>query len=188
MAARSSGLPGLAVALAAAGGWLVYTGVRGVAPLDGLRTLLRGSLPKPAPSSPSGGNSPGGGSPTGGYVPGGGSLGQRIATEAQKYAGVPYKWGGNTPAGWDCSGFANYVLRKVGVPLGGRPTTATYITWGGASNVPRSETSAGDLVMYPGHMGIALDGERMIHAPTAGKPTTVARIYGTPIAIRRVRT
>lgn len=180
---RSSGIPGLAVLLAAAGGYLVYVGVRNVEPLDGLRTLLRGSLPEGRAPSPGrgGGNSPGG------TVTGGGGLGGRIAAEASKYEGVPYRWGGNTTAGWDCSGFVNHVLRRVGVALpNGRPTTVTYAVWRGAVNVPRASAQAGDLVVYPGHMGIALSNTHMIHAPTFGKPTQKARIYGTP-TIRRVK-
>lgn len=173
---------------ATAGAWLLYVGVRDVDPLEGLRSLLRGEVPagraEPLTVDVDGDS---GDVTGGGAAAGGGQLGARIAAEARKHEGVPYKWGGNTRNGWDCSGFANYVLRAEGVTLPvERPTTNTYWTWDGAVTVPRSDTQAGDLVMYPGHMGIALDRNTMIHAPTAGQPTKISRIWPTP-TIRRVK-
>jgi cell wall-associated NlpC family hydrolase len=39
-----------------------------------------------------------------------GASGQAIASDALRYQGAPYKWGGAKPDGWDCSGFVNYVI------------------------------------------------------------------------------
>jgi hypothetical protein len=40
--------------------------------------------------------------------------GNKIVAKAKQYLGVPYKWGGTTPSGFDCSGFVYYVLRSLG--------------------------------------------------------------------------
>ena len=51
--------------------------------------------------------------------------GTEIVTEAMKYLGIPYVWGGNTPStAWDCSGFVLYVLRELGIPMAKGDTNA----------------------------------------------------------------
>ena len=45
------------------------------------------------------------------------ATGLSLVTEARKWTGVPYVWGGNDEKGWDCSGFVLFVLRKAGINL-----------------------------------------------------------------------
>ncbi len=77
-----------------------------------------------------------------------------VITEAKKYIGTPYLWGGNTPAGFDCSGFSKYVFEKAGISL---PRTAAT-QWSGLKAV--SSPNPGDLVFFetyapgPTHLGI----------------------------------
>lgn len=197
--ARTAGLSGLAVTLAAIGVFVAWAGIRDVPITDGLRTLLRGELPEgrpakvapvpdelrftPASSTPA---QSGGG---GGQVRAG--LGAKIATEAVRHVGVPYRWGGNDRSGWDCSGFVTYVLRAVGVGglPGARPTSASYLTWSGAITVPRADCAPGDLVCWTGHIGIALSPTTMINAPSFGIPTRIQAIHNAPVppVIRRVK-
>jgi peptidoglycan DL-endopeptidase LytE len=95
------------------------------------------------------------------------SKAQMVITEAKKYIGSPYLWGGNTPAGFDCSGFSKYVFEKVGISL---PRTAAT-QFSGLKAV--SSPSPGDLVFFstyapgPSHLGIYIGDNKFIHAGTS---------------------
>jgi hypothetical protein len=54
-----------------------------------------------------------------------------------------------------------------------------------ADTIPRDQCAAGDLCCWPGHVGIAVDKDNMINAPSFGIPTRIQKIYGGVI-IRRV--
>jgi len=83
--------------------------------------------------------------------------------------GTPYRNGGSTPDGFDCSGFTQWVFARHGVSLP-RETREQYSA--GAA-VGRDRLVAGDLLFFstvaPGasHVGIALDTERFVHAPSS---------------------
>ena len=96
------------------------------------------------------------------------SKAQMVMDEAKKYIGTPYLWGGNTPAGFDCSGFTSYVYNKVGVSI---PRTAAT-QWSGLKAV--STPQPGDLVFFetyapgPTHVGIYLGNNQFIQAGSKG--------------------
>jgi cell wall-associated NlpC family hydrolase len=92
---------------------------------------------------------------------------RRVAATAVQFVGYPYRWGGSSPAGFDCAGFVAYVYGSEGqrLPssLGGQLAAGRRI---GAD-----ELRAGDLVFFantymPGlsHVGIYLGGGRFVHA------------------------
>ncbi|MFL5914124.1 MAG: C40 family peptidase [Gaiellaceae bacterium] len=96
-----------------------------------------------------------------------------IVRLASQYQGTPYVWGGESPKGFDCSGFAQFLYGKAGISI---PRT-TYTQWQGGHNVPQGQLEPGDLVFFkgsdsvgglPGHVGIYIGGGKMIDAPHTG--------------------
>ena len=101
-----------------------------------------------------------------------------VVEEAKKYIGTPYRYGGSSPKGFDCSGFTSYIYKKYGVTLN---RTAA----GQASNgvrVSKSELVCGDLVFFNtygngiGHVGIYIGDGEMIHAPYSGRTVCIESI------------
>ncbi len=90
----------------------------------------------------------------------------KIVTEAKKYVGVPYKYGGITPKGFDCSGFAVYIYGKFGIKL---PRTVRGMA-SQYSHIPKYKLRQADLVVFykPWHVGIMIDSKRFIHASSKG--------------------
>lgn len=89
---------------------------------------------------------------------------QLITLEAFKFLGVPYLWGGVTPAGFDCSGFARAVYRQFDVDL--PRDTKDQIRVG--TEIDRFEAAPGDLLFFDRHVGIAMLKGRLIHASRGG--------------------
>lgn len=91
---------------------------------------------------------------------------ERVAQTAKRYLGVPYKWGGKTPSGFDCSGFTSYVLNVNGI-YAERTAEQQYQQgyWVSKQNLMR-----GDLVFFstykpgPSHVGIYLGNGKFIQA------------------------
>ena len=99
----------------------------------------------------------------------GGSLGQQIAATAQKYIGCPYVFGGTSPSGFDCSGFAQYICGLYGI---GIYRTADAQLNNGYS-VSYGDLQPGDLVFFArtyetssaaSHVGIYIGGGQFVHA------------------------
>jgi cell wall-associated NlpC family hydrolase len=95
---------------------------------------------------------------------------------AMQYLGVPYVWGGASPSGFDCSGFAMYVYAQVGVSL---PHNAAMQYSSVGVYVPREQLQPGDLVFFDGlgHMGMYIGGGQFIHAPHTGDVVKISSLY-----------
>src|SRR6266508_1703431 len=95
---------------------------------------------------------------------------------AMQYLGIPYVYGGSTPAGFDCSGFVMYVYAQVGVSL---PHNAAA-QYGYGSPVSRSQLQPGDLVFFNGlgHDGIYIGGNAFIHSPHTGDVVKISSMTG----------
>lgn len=90
-----------------------------------------------------------------------------IISTAKQYIGSPYKWGGNTPTGFDCSGYLNYIFNQHHIFL---PRTVEDIYKVGQYV---SSPQKGDIVFFetykagPSHAGIYLGDNKFIHASTS---------------------
>lgn len=100
--------------------------------------------------------------------------GGSVVAIAQQYLGVPYVFGGSSPAGFDCSGFTRYVFAQVGVAL---PHGSA--SQGSLTRIAASAAVPGDLVILDGggHVGIYLGGNMMIDAPYEGRVVSIDDIY-----------
>ena len=105
-----------------------------------------------------------------------GGSGSNIVENAKKYLGVPYVYGGTTPAGFDCSGLTQYVYNESGITIP-RAAADQYKSNSGQF-VDKSQLQPGDLIFFtgsngsksnPGHVGIYVGNNQMIHAPSSGK-------------------
>lgn len=106
------------------------------------------------------------------------SIGENLVETARQYIGVPYVWGGTTPAGFDCSGLMQYVYAQLGIYIS--RTTSTQINDGRA--VSRDELTLGDLILfgYPvHHVGMYVGDGNFIEAPYSG-----AYVRITPLSSR----
>jgi peptidoglycan DL-endopeptidase CwlO len=95
---------------------------------------------------------------------------------AMRYLGTPYRWGGASPGGFDCSGFVMYVYSQVGVSL---PHNAAA-QYGYGTPVSRSDLQPGDLVFFNGlgHNGIYVGGGSFIHSPHTGDVVKISSMTG----------
>lgn len=80
---------------------------------------------------------------------------------AERFVGAPYRWGGRSRAGIDCSG-----LVQVARMIAGRPTRrdSDMQAADAPTVVARADARRGDIACWPGHIGILLDAGRLLHA------------------------
>jgi cell wall-associated NlpC family hydrolase len=111
------------------------------------------------------------------------SPGGRIVDKAMTMLGQPYRYGGAAPGGFDCSGLVVYATSVVGLHL---PRTAHEQIAAGVP-VARRNVRAGDLVFLhlarkELHVGIALDSDRFVHAPSRGGAVRIDSLAAPPYA------
>ena len=100
------------------------------------------------------------------------TLGQRAAKAALRAVGVPYRWGGSSPAGgFDCSGLVYWAYGRLGISV----PHSSYALYGLGRNVPRSRLKPGDVLFFSGlgHVGLYIGRGRMVHAPQSGRTVEI---------------
>lgn len=105
------------------------------------------------------------------------NAGDRAAAIALNQVGVPYRYGGNSPRGFDCSGLVQYSYRNAGVNI---PRTTGQL-WNAAQTVNRSDLRAGDLLFFSvdgkmSHVGMYLGDGDFVHAPKSGRTVSVTSL------------
>lgn len=112
----------------------------------------------------------------------------KIVATAASYRGVPYRWGGSTPSGFDCSGFTKYVYAKaIGKTL---PRIAGDQMKKGRS-ISKGDKKKGDLIgFYSGsyvyHVAIYAGDGKIWHAPRPGKSVEKVSIWTSGYKVRRL--
>ena len=107
--------------------------------------------------------------------------GNAVLEIAARYVGVPYRWGGTTPAGFDCSGFTQYVFAQLGIHL---PRTSESQKSAGIV-VARTDARPGDLIWTPDHVAIYAGGNLQIDEPRTGGSAQFRSIWqSNPVFIR----
>jgi len=101
---------------------------------------------------------------------------------AQQYQGVPYVYGGATPAGFDCSGFVMYVYAQFGISL---PHSSTGQGAAG-TRIALADAQPGDLVIMDGHDGFYAGNGNILHAPYEGASVRVQPIWTSDYFIVRL--
>ncbi len=109
---------------------------------------------------------------------------RKMITEAEKYLGYPYVWGGSSPStSFDCSGFVSWVINHCGNGWNVGRQTANGLM-GKCDIIPKSEAKPGDLIFFQktyntsgaSHVGIYVGNGMMIHC---GSPISYASIETT---------
>lgn len=102
---------------------------------------------------------------------------ERLIVIAEKYLGAPYKYGGRTPDGFDCSGFVSYVADEaLDIKL---PRTSTSL-YSYTRIIPDAKREVGDLVFFKttssgniSHVGIYIGDAQFIHSASDGPKTGI---------------
>jgi cell wall-associated NlpC family hydrolase len=109
------------------------------------------------------------------------ALGQSIANYALAYVGYPYVAAGNSPAGFDCSGFTQYVMLNmlgwdIGHAVEGQPAAGYWVDW--------DLWMPGDLIFFQNtyragisHVGIYIGDGLFVHAENEGTGVVVTSLY-----------
>jgi cell wall-associated NlpC family hydrolase len=101
-------------------------------------------------------------------------VGDRAASAALQQVGRPYRYGGSSPSGFDCSGLVQFAYATVGVKV---PRT-TSGQWAELAPVSKREMRAGDLLFFNidgkmSHVGMYVGDGKFVHAPSSGKRVSI---------------
>jgi cell wall-associated NlpC family hydrolase len=105
------------------------------------------------------------------------SIGEKAAAVAIEQVGAPYRYGGATSSGFDCSGLVQFSYRQAGKSV---PRTTGQL-WSSTTPVGRENLRVGDLLFFNiegkmSHVGMYVGGQRFVHAPSSGRTVSIATL------------
>jgi len=114
--------------------------------------------------------------------------GKKIMNAAAKQKGTPYRWGGSSPSGFDCSGLVKYAVKKS-VKKNMPRVAGAQMKKG--KKVSKGDKRKGDLIgFYNGsgvyHIGIYAGDNKIWHSPRPGKSVEKVKIWTGSYKVRRV--
>lgn len=175
---------GIAVTSIGIGSLLVWSGIKGWSLLATVGDVIGGKKPNGTEqyTLASKSSNASGGSPIG------------VVNTALSYVGHGYTYGGapgkDGKGNWDCSSFINWVVghdQKMAIPGYGAgqydgsvhgPPTGAWGIWPGLKHIQRNQVQAGDLIVWTGHMGMAVDNMHMVSALNSKDGTLETPIAG----------
>jgi cell wall-associated NlpC family hydrolase len=109
-----------------------------------------------------------------------------VLSQAKKLKGKPYRYGGSTPSGFDCSGYVQYVYKKAGKKIG--RTSGAQL--GAGKTVPKSKKKPGDILIFQRggtayHSAIYAGDGKMWEAQKTGVPVGKHKIWSSGYVVRR---
>ena len=116
------------------------------------------------------------------------NMGARAAAVALQQVGVPYRYGGSTTRGFDCSGLVQFSYQHAGKNV---PRTTGQL-WSSSASIGRDDIQAGDLLFFRfdgkmSHVGMYVGKQHFVHAPSSGRTVTVAKLTSPYYASAFVR-
>lgn len=111
--------------------------------------------------------------------------GADVARFASQFSGYPYVYGGNTPSGWDCSGFVQYVYAQFGISL---PHSSGAQAGVGTAVGSLAQAQPGDIIANGTHAAIYIGNGLVMNAlsPGLGTQVTSTSVFSGGYSIRRV--
>jgi hypothetical protein len=173
---------GIAVAAIGAGSLFIWSGIKGWSITGTLGDIVTGKRPNQSSAYPLSTGENAGSSSSGG------NTGNALADSMLSHLGHLYKYGGapgkDGSKPWDCSSCVNWNASSIGLAIPGYgagkydgsvhgPPTGLWAVWPGIQTVHKGQIIAGDIIIWPTHMGVAISPTEMVSATGPdGTPST----------------
>ena len=106
----------------------------------------------------------------------------QVFSVAKQYIGTPYVYGGDTPAGFDCSGYVMYVYAQFGISL---PHSVSGEAARG-TKISINDAQPGDLIVMSGHIGFYAGNGNIMDAPDSGRSISIRPIWTSDYYVVRL--